>query len=146
MARLGESDFTAERLIHHSDTDLANGLGNLVSRTLTLTRGGIAASPPPVWCTDLPERIDRALYDFDFRAATGAICSVVDEANRLIEAEQPWKGGGEAVLATLTGVCRLLATELGPFLPDGARRLREQLDRPGRPKPVFPRLAQRTRR
>ncbi|GGN16655.1 methionyl-tRNA synthetase [Actinoplanes campanulatus] len=146
VARLGESDFTAERLIHHSDTDLANGLGNLVSRTLTLTRGEIAASPPPAWCTNLPERIDRALYDFDFRAATGAICSVVDEANRLIEAEQPWKGGGEAVLATLTGVCRLLATELGPFLPDGARRLREQLDRLGRPKPVFPRWAQRTRR
>ncbi|MEV0902212.1 methionine--tRNA ligase [Actinoplanes sp. NPDC049802] len=147
VARLGESDFTEERLVHRADTDLANGLGNLVSRTLALPRGEVPEPGElPGWCTELPDRIDRALRDFDFRAATGAVCAVVDEANRLIEAERPWKGGGEAVSAVLTGVCRVLATEVAPFLPDGATRLAERLRRGGRPQPVFPRLGQRARR
>ena len=105
----------------------------------------------------LPGLIDRALADFDFRAATAALCAAVDATNRLVDAEAPWRLARaerdgdpaavprlDAVLATLVDACRVLAAEAFPFIPDGAARLRHQLGtgaRVGRPDPVFPRWA-----
>jgi methionyl-tRNA synthetase len=167
VARVGDTDFTVERLLHRANGDLANGLGNLVNRTLTLVHKYRDGQVPQALeageaarlahaCAALAGGVDRALDDFDFRAATDALWLVVDEGNRLVEAERPWElaraeraGDGSAaarldsVLASLVGACRVLAGELQPFLPTGAQRLRDQLqsgDRIGRPQPAFPRL------
>jgi methionyl-tRNA synthetase len=188
VAPVGDTDFTVDRLVHRANLDLANGLGNLVNRTLSLVHryrdgrvpeppgtgsfgsaaaaGPIAAGLPAAGlpaagliaqCAELPGRVDRALAGFDFRAATGALCSVVDAGNRLVEAERPWelaRNGScaaarlDAVLAILVHACRVLATELQPFLPTGAERLRSQLlsgGHVGRPEPAFPRLDLRGR-
>ena len=83
--------------------------------------------------------MDRALRDFDFRTATGAIVAAVDDTNRLIETTRPWKLTGaerDEVLAVLGGACRTIAHELTPFVPSGAERLLRQ------PR-AFPRLASR---
>ena len=148
--------------------DLANGLGNLVNRTLTLVHrhrhGAIIDRTPTVdtggelihLCAGLSASVDQSLSAFDFRAATGAIWAVVAAANRLVEAERPWElarheqaGDGvagdrlDAVLTTLVSACRSLTHELTPFLPQGSAKLAAQL-RHGRlvatPLPVFPRL------
>ncbi len=100
----------------------------------------------PALAADLPERIDRALAAFDFRAATDAIIDVADRANRLIEAERPWElartdpARFDAVLATLIETARSLAGELEPFLPTGACRLTAQLRDGATPVPAFPRM------
>ncbi|KUL42069.1 methionine--tRNA ligase [Actinoplanes awajinensis] len=166
VAAVGDTDFTVDRLVHRANRDLAHALGNLVHRTLSLVHKYRAGHVPQVSgpaqataltdaCADLAARIDQALDGFDFRAATDAICDVVDHANRLVDAEQPWhlaraeRTGDTAaaarldgVLATLVHACRVLAGELRPFIPIGARRLQGQLSdgtRVGRPEPVFPR-------
>ncbi len=174
VARATDTDFTIERLVTRANADLAHQLGNLVNRTLTLVqryRGGQvglpadpAAGPVPgpavsalaAACRDLPGRIDAALAAFDFRAATGALCSVAGEGNRCAEAERPWElaRAGQAgdpaagarldvVLAGLVHACRVVSGELAPFVPGGAARLRAQLppgNQVGSPRPVFPRL------
>ncbi|AEV84418.1 methionyl-tRNA synthetase [Actinoplanes sp. SE50] len=148
VARVGDTDFTEPRLVTRYHQDLANGLGNLVNRTLTLVhrlRAGIVAcgTQPP---RDLPDAVDRALAAFDFRAATDAIAAGVADANRLIEAERPWELDGDRldeVLAALVATCRTLARELSPFVPGGAARLSAQLGagpRVGAPRPAFLRL------
>ena len=156
VAPLGDTDFTVDRLIRRADGDLANGLGNLVNRTLALAWRHCAGRVPETvpdgrlgeLCAGLPARIDRALHGFDFRAATGALWSVVDEGNRYVEAERPWEPAADArrdaVLGGLIAACRRITTELEPFLPSGAARLRARLlsgDQVARPEPVFPRLA-----
>jgi methionyl-tRNA synthetase len=149
VAPLGDTDFTEERLVDRYHRDLANGVGNLVSRTLTLVRkyrGGAVPAVPEVddlGAAALPAAIDRALAVFDLRAATDAITTVVTAANRYVEAERPWQldRHGErldVVLAGLVTACRALAHELTPFLPEGAARIRAQLDGQA-PQPVFPR-------
>jgi methionyl-tRNA synthetase len=157
-ARLGDTDFTAARLIHRYDDELANGLGNLVQRTVTLVhryRGGRvpAAGAAPEICAGLPARIDRALASFDLRAATDALQAVVDAGNRLAEAERPWElarsGSAErldVVLGALVRLCRAVTAELAPFLPDGAARLRAVLGdgaSVGPAEPAFRRLGTR---
>jgi methionyl-tRNA synthetase len=105
----------------------------------------------------LPRLIDDALAGFDFRAATGAIWSVVQAGNRLVETERPWELAGrekqgddaaatrlDGLLGVLAEACRVLATELQPFIPAGASALSGQF-RTHRgaiaaPVPVFARL------
>jgi methionyl-tRNA synthetase len=140
VAPVGDTDFTVERLLARADRDLANGIGNLANRTLTLAHrsGGVR---PAAGASDLPDRVDAALRTGDFRAATAALSAEADRGNRLLEAAQPWKlADPRPVLAEVLGICRTLADELRTFLPSGAERLRTQLCADGPPRPVFPRL------
>jgi methionyl-tRNA synthetase len=152
-----------------ANSDLANGLGNLQHRTLTLVhryragRIGGPADAAPLGAEiagasqALPQVIDDALARFDFRAATGALCSVVQAGNRLVETHRPWdmarreRQGDRAaatrldeLLGVLTEACRVLATELQPFIPASASALSSQFrTRRGSiapPAPVFARL------
>lgn len=143
VARLGDTDFTLERLVDRANSDLANGVGNLVQRTLGLIRkytDGVRIGPALDGA--LPRRIDAALEIGDFRAAAGAIRDVVDAANRFVEESRPWEPGSrlETILAALLSTCHEVATELGPFLPHGAQRLRRLLAGERLEGPVFPRI------
>ena len=141
VARLGDTDFTEDRLIRRHDLDLANGIGNLVNRTLTLAhRDGIRAEP---YRSGLPQRIDETLAAGDFRAATEAITAEVAQANRVVETERPWRLAGArraSVIGDLLGRCQLIADELRPFLPSAADRLHDQLTDDSPPRPAFARL------
>ena len=153
VPRVGDADFTSARLVARANDDLANGLGNLVSRVVTLVhryrqgrvpwpdeslaaavseRQALAAA-----CQRAPAQIAAALDAFDFRAATAAVWEVVDEANRFVERTEPWllaraeRDGDPAAgrllddaLALLGSACSELATLLAPFLPDLAGRIR----------------------
>ncbi|QAY71052.1 methionine--tRNA ligase [Xylanimonas protaetiae] len=165
---LGDTEFTTARLVQAHDADLANGLGNLAHRTLTLLHkhygGRLHPDDGPVagpgWssvgldsaCAVLPAKIDAALAAADFRSATGQVTAVVDIANQLLNAAQPWKDAKDPdgdprrtrrLLSTVVRACRTIATELTPFCPTGATALGEQLgegERSGPPAPVFGRL------
>ncbi|WSG47949.1 class I tRNA ligase family protein [Dactylosporangium sp. NBC_01737] len=153
VAPLGDTDFTEERLLQRYHQDLANGLGNLVNRTISLVqryRGGVVPSATSPGAAALPAAVDRALAVFDLRAATDAIWAAVAAGNRLVEETRPWElarrgqaGELDTVLSDLVALCRVVTRELGPFLPAGAARLAAQLGDGalvGTPSPVFPRL------
>lgn len=158
VAPLGDTDFTTGRLLQRYDQDLANGVGNLVNRTISLVHRYRGGAVPAVLPADpaLAAAVDVALAGFDFRGAAGAIWAAVAAGNRLVEATRPWDlakreqagepGAGaelDTVLSTLVASCRAVTRELAPFLPAGAARLAAQLgggSRVGAPDPVFPRL------
>ncbi|MFD1147557.1 methionine--tRNA ligase [Saccharothrix hoggarensis] len=169
VARVGDTDFTVPRLVSRADEDLANGLGNLVSRVTALVhryRDGRppVAEPDPgadpllTACRDAPDLVHEALTDFDFRRATAAVWRIVEEANRHVERVRPWelaraeRGGdvaaGRRLDATITALltaCRALARELAPFLPTSAERISEQCTPLAgalpRTRALFPRLS-----
>jgi methionyl-tRNA synthetase len=110
VPRVGDADFTTARLVARAHADLANDLGNLVSRVVTLVhryrQGRVPQAEPGTGGHDrlasagqrlaaitasTSERTGAALAAFDFRAATAAIWDVVDEANRYAEAAEPWR-------------------------------------------------------
>jgi methionyl-tRNA synthetase len=141
------------RLVQRADRELANGLGNLANRTVSLVhRYGWRPDSDPGPLADLtaaaralPVRIDEALGRFDFAAATAAIWDLVQCANRAVERERPWElahrdatARRDGVLAALVHACRVMATECAPFIPDGAQRLRGQLGTGASVGPVGP--------
>jgi methionyl-tRNA synthetase len=168
VPRVGDADFTVERMIARADDELANGLGNLVNRVVAMIhryRGGRVPVGQPVAAggegLDAAIRqagglIAAALDDFDFRQATAAVWAIADEANRFVNRVRPWElaraeqdgGDGQrldAVLGALYGACSALGRELVPFLPDAAERITGQCTpRDGRlpaAAPVFRRLS-----
>jgi methionyl-tRNA synthetase len=149
VPRVGDADFTVERLEARAHEDLAGGFGNVVNRVATMIHrfgGGIAPAVPATVPGDVkdlvaayeraPVTIDAALGEADFRTAAAALTDIVDAANRCIEATTPWTlaatardGDGDAsarldaVLGVLLQSCRVLGEELAPFLPDAAARI-----------------------
>jgi methionyl-tRNA synthetase len=170
VPRVGDADFTVERMIARADNELANGLGNLVNRVVAMVHryrdARIPAARPVLpggqeldaACRLAGDRVGAALEDFDFRQATAAVWAIADEANRFINRVRPWElakaerdgdaAAGhdlDAVLYQLTGACSALGRELSPFLPDAAARITVQCTsaegRLPEPSPVFRRLA-----
>jgi methionyl-tRNA synthetase len=155
VPRVGDADFTVERLIARADDELANGLGNLVNRVIAMIHRYRDGQPPqrpgpgrgPAGDQDLDRACRQAgalagaaLAEFDFRQATAAVWAIVDEANRLVNRVRPWElakaerdgtatdAGArlDAVLRVLLDACQALGRELGPFLPDAAARITAQ--------------------
>jgi methionyl-tRNA synthetase len=165
VPRVGDADFTVERLVARADDELANGLGNLVNRVVTMIgryRAGRipARAPVPPGGEDLEaairqagDRAGAALDTFDFRQATAAVWAIADEANRFVNRVRPWElaaaehaGRLDAVLYLLARACAAAGRELAPFLPDAAARISAQCTPGGDgrlpdPRPVFRRLA-----
>ncbi len=137
VPRTGEADFREPQLARRAN-ELADGLGNLVSRTVTLVaRNGtqrtethrVMISDPTLAAAvgRIPAAVDAALERFDLRAAADAIWSAVEAANRHVSATRPWQLEGaarNAVLADLLAACHAIGAELEPFLPGGAERIR----------------------
>jgi methionyl-tRNA synthetase len=164
------TDFTVERLVAAHNRDLANTLGNLASRALTLARRAEPWRTATRTTSDvgadlraqaaaLPTAVDDAVARYDFRGACAAIVALAEAGNRFIESEVPWQlarqadaGDAhaarrfEAVIDAVLTACRVAADELRPFLPDGATRLVAQLTPGAVPSaPAFPRIGARHR-
>jgi methionyl-tRNA synthetase len=107
VPRVGDADFTTGRLAARADDELANGLGNLVNRVVTMIhryRGGRvpaarqSAAPAAVAgserlaaaCREARAAAGTALEDFDFRGATAAVWRIADEANAFVSQARPW--------------------------------------------------------
>ncbi len=102
VARAGDTDYTVERLVARVNEDLANNVGNLVNRTVSMVQRyrhgvipGLAADHPAADDLraarfDAAPAIDWALAEFGFRRAAEAVLRIGHEGNRFIEAVHPW--------------------------------------------------------
>jgi methionyl-tRNA synthetase len=153
-----DGDFTIERFIRAYNGDLADQLGNLLNRVVSMIgRYYAGAVPPPAsrddadrrlieLATALPDRVDAAMARFSPADALAAIWDLVGAANKYVGDVEPWvlakarKSGGaagataEARLATalynLAETLRLVAHYLIPFLPETAAAMATQLNIP----------------
>jgi methionyl-tRNA synthetase len=158
MPRTEDGNFTLVRLIERYNRDLANDIGNLLNRTISmLWRYCDGVIPAPLEAdvsadatlrqvaARIPVEIAIALDEFDFRSALASIWNLVSYANRYVEKNTPWvlarearQGDGAAtrrlatVLYHLAESLRLLSVHLGPFLPAAGRAIAQQLGVPPR--------------
>ena len=138
-----DGDFSENRFKEVYNSDLANGLGNLVSRVAKLCENNNieASAGSEVWCADL----EKFMGEFKFNKAIAVIWKLITEADQKINQEKPWELKGEKVkiiLEDLVKRIQAIGFNLQPFLPETAEKILEQFAK-GRIKssvPLFPRI------
>jgi methionyl-tRNA synthetase len=146
----GDGDFSHERLVRAYNADLADQLGNLLSRTVGMISryyGGVAPAPGQLEAADqrlteagqqLYRRLDAALGEFALDSAVGAIWDLVAIANKYVVEVQPWALAKQradpaieqrlaTTLYNLVEALRLVAHALAAFLPTTAAAIAGQL-------------------
>ena len=148
-----DMDFTQERLISRFNTDLANGLGNLLNRTLnmaaryrsgTLTRAphddaGIRAIEEAAGAT--VDAFTASMDEYQIHLALEHMMAFVSRCDQLVETSAPWKlakdpaqaGRLDAILYALAESLRILAILAAPVLPKASAAVLLQLNVPGAP-------------
>jgi methionyl-tRNA synthetase len=144
-----DGSFSYDALIQRYNSDLANGLGNLASRTLTMIhqyRGGEIPQSDGVGdiaeaATRATEMTMEAFDEFNFSRGLETIWSLISVIDKFIVERAPWKLAKDEdplsqklldeTLYTAAEALRIICAWLYPVMPASSRKIWEQLGMPG---------------
>jgi len=144
-----DGSFSEELIISRHDGDLANDLGNLLNRTLTMAEKYFAGVVPEKPDSEdktvggrrildvakaLPQNLKDHMSELNMSGALTAIWELVNTANKYIEDSKPWTLYKEKkedqlkwVIYNLIESLRIITIAISPFIPSTARAMWRQL-------------------
>lgn len=145
-----DGDFSHEAMVSRYNADLANNLGNLMSRVATVVGskcGGVGPAPQPAGEARLAEVARSACSEaatawgaFAPQEALEATWRIIRETNAVLEATEPWKSdpgaGVDAVLGNALEALRIVAVLAWPALPGATAEIWRRLGLAGSPGDV----------
>ncbi len=144
-----DGDYTDQKFEERYNADLANGLGNLVARVITLSaklkikngKGKVRNGKLEKLIRETEKKCGESLEGFKFNEALAGIWSLISFCDKYINETKPWedkKGSAEAI-QDLMAALREIAALIKPFLPQTSEKVIKQIET-GQSNPLFPRL------
>ncbi len=133
-----DGDFTHKKFRNRYNSDLADGLGNLVSRTIGLAQKiGVefdeerkAGGEIMKKVSQTEKKADQHMSSYEFKKALEEIWNLIHFMDRYIEKKKPWKESWdqEKVIFEMLYACYHLHDLLLPFLPETAIKIKTQIE------------------
>lgn len=143
-----DGNFSEEALISRTNSDLANTLGNLVNRTITMSHKyfeGIVSNPKVTEDIDndlissvlaLKDIVEAKMNSLKVNEAIEEIMEVLRSCNKYIDETTPWNLAKDetkrdrlaTVLYNLLESIRICAILLSPFIPDTSKKILDELN------------------
>ncbi|MEK7545061.1 MAG: methionine--tRNA ligase, partial [Patescibacteria group bacterium] len=130
-------DFTRDRFLNVYRSDLANSLGNLVFRVLSMTEKYFAGKVPEVSkkspFADIAPSYAAAFEVRDLKVAAELVTKLIAGGNEYVDRTKPWSLAKTEspelgrVMYELLELLRLIAVYLTPFIPQTAEKILKQL-------------------
>jgi methionyl-tRNA synthetase len=135
-----DTDISREKLKIAYNANLANGLGNLVSRVMKLAETHLS-QPADVQSRALDREVGSLLDRFEIQKAMNHIWAEIGKLDALIQDKKPWESKDQKVITELMVKLSEIGYLLAPFMPETSEKILEAIKENKLPlKPLFPRI------
>jgi len=122
-----DGDFNEKVLVERHNSELADKLGNLVSRVSSLAeKNGLQKTENKLLKKLNVKSVGKLIDSFELDKALNEIFAFVDVCNEYVQSKKPWSTGDKKVLYELVDSIKAIAILLWPFIPSTSEKIAKQ--------------------
>lgn len=118
-----DSDYSEEILVERNNNELANKLGNLISRVSTLAEKYGLEKTTPISSKSTLEKVKNHFNNYETDKALSEIFTFIDKLNEYIQDKKPWETQDKKILYQLADGIKNSAILLSPFIPAASEKI-----------------------
>jgi methionyl-tRNA synthetase len=121
-----DSDYGEDILIERHNNELANKLGNLISRVSGLAeKNGLEKTENKLLKKLKLKEIEKLIDNYELDKALNEIFAFIDKCNEYVQEKKPWESGDRKILYELVDSIKAIAILLWPFIPSTSEKIAE---------------------
>ena len=122
-----DGDFSEKALVERHNNELADKLGNLISRVSSLIeKNGIEKTRNSLSKKINIKKIERLFSNFEFDKVLNEIFAFVDLCNEYVQSKKPWESKDKRILYELGDSIKIIGILLWPFIPETSEKIAKQ--------------------